>query len=544
MGVFALTQRMSKSMAKAVCSSVLMVGLVLATCLHGSPDTVRILTDEEWFADIGQAEKAIRKTHFKPFHELDEAEFNAAISGLRARVPELSDDEIIIGLARVVALLRDGHTRLHLPRQFPELALEAELGHSGTPPPRHEGLRFHQLPVRFGLFSDGLYVTAASSEYARLVGAKVVRIGALTAESAIAQTRAVSFFENDSRAKLMAPDRLALPEVLRALKITNSIDTIGIVTSDSLGRVRETNLATLSAPPAEWIDGMASPAPLWMRDQETSQWFEALPSSDVIYVQVNRFEESPPRPYSEFVAETLAAARDAGVSKYVLDLRHNSGGAGTWTLPFIRGLVQSEFNRYGRLYVLIGRTTFSASELLLHQLEALSYSIFVGEASGAKPSHFGDAKRVVLDNSGLTLRVSTIYWQSWIANDFRDAITPHIKATISSADWFKGHDPALEAAISYGAPTGLAAQMEALFREGENQNALLLYQRYETDPSYPELRSAIPELIAMADHLIEDQIIRPGYFVFILLNRTYPGIPEVEAGLARAEELARQQADR
>ncbi len=38
----------------------------------------------------------------------------------------------------------------------------------------------------------------------------------------------------------------------------------------------------------------------------------------------------------------------------------------------------------------------------------------------------------------------------------------------------------------------LAAQMEALFREGENQNALLLYQRYETDPSYPELRSAIP----------------------------------------------------
>lgn len=520
-----------------------MVGMVLTMPLDVSADGNRVLTDSQWLADIGQAEQAIRDIHFKPFHQVDEAQFDAAISALEARVPELTDDEIIIGLARAVALLRDGHTRLHLPRQFPQFALEAELGHSGTPAPKYEGLKFHQLPVQFGLFSDGLFVTAAVGEFERLVGNRVVRIGTQTAEDAIEQTRSVSFYENDSRAQLMAPDRLALPEVLRALGISEAVDRIPIVTRDSMGRVRETILSPLTAPIGEWLDGRASAAPLWLRDQEASQWYELLPDADAVYVQVNRFEETPARPYSEFVAETLAAARDAGASRYVLDLRHNSGGVGTWTLPFIRGLVQSEFNRYGRLFVMIGRTTFSAAELLLHRLEALSYAIFVGEPGGAKPSHFGDAKRVVLDNSGLTLRVSTIYWHSWLANDFRDAIAPHIEAPVSSADWFEGRDPALEAAVSYRAPAGVAAQMEALFRAGENQNALLLYQRYQTDPAFTDLRTAIPELIGMADRLIGDGFIRPGYFVFILMDQTYPGNPAVEGGLARAAELVRQESD-
>ena len=123
--------------------------------------SARALSDQEWCGDLQQLSSAIKEIHFKPFHNVPEADFDAAIEELEARVPHMSDAEVIVGMAEIVAQLRDGHTRLHIPRLYPEFALEAELGHSGTPPPKVDSLRFRQSPVRFELFEDGLFVVSA-----------------------------------------------------------------------------------------------------------------------------------------------------------------------------------------------------------------------------------------------------------------------------------------------------------------------------------------------------------------------------------------------
>jgi hypothetical protein len=253
-----------------------------------------------------------------------------------------------------------------------------------------------------------------------------------------------------------------------------------------------------------------------------------------MYVQVNEFEENPVSPYGDFVARTLEAARAAGAERFIVDLRNNFGGFGAWVTPFVTGLGRSEYNEYGRLHILVGRTTFSAAQRFMHQFEELTYATFVGEPGGAKPSHFGDSKRVVLKHSGLTLRVSTIYWHSWLANDFRDAIKPHIPAPLSSADYFSGTDPALAAALEYRSPKTLAAQIDEQFRLGNNQNALLLYTRFMSDASIANHRRVIPQLRRMADRLMEDGLVKQGYFVYFLANGSYPGDAETEAGLARA----------
>ncbi len=527
---------------------ILATVIAAATCLGcaatAPADTTRILADEAWRADLTQMATAIKDIHFKPFIEVSEADFDSAVEALDEQIPNLTDDVIIIEMAKIVSLIRDGHTRLHLPRQYPQFALEAELGHSGTAPPNHDGLKFHQLPVQFGLFENGLFITGAAAGSTALIGQQVVRIGSLPVAEAIEQARLTAFYENDNRSRLMTPDRLALPEVLRALGMVEAIDAVPLLTQDQSGTERVTNLAPLTGNLDGWMSSPTGPPPLYLRDLDTSQWFDVLPPSDsgtgAIYVQVNRFEEAPARPYSEFVVDSLAAAREAGVSRYVLDLRHNSGGIGAWTLPFVTGLTRSEFNQYGRLYVLIGRTTFSAAQHLLHQLEAYSYAMFVGEPGGAKPDHFSDPKRVELEHSGLTLRVSTLFWHSWLANDFRDAITPHIDAPLTSADWFAGRDPALTAALSYTAPATIAAQMDEQFRQQKNQNALLLFQRYLTDGTFTGLEAAIPDLVRMADKLLADGFIRPGLFVFFVVNQAYPGHEVVEAGLARAQRLAEE----
>lgn len=518
---------------------LLVTGLVtIASLAHANASPQQVLSNQQWREDLSQLAAAIKDIHFKPFMELSEVQFDEAVDRLNAQIPTKSDREIIIDMARIVALLRDGHTRLHLPRQYPRFALEAELGHSGTAPPRYDALKFHQMPVRFGLFSDGLFVTGATPERAGLIGQKVIRIGRMLAEQAIEATQAVSFYENQSRAKTMAPDRLALMEVLEALDVTDDSENVELVTRDSQGEITTAMLYPLSGSLDDWVDGQAEPPPRWNRYIDRDEWFELVPEDDAIYVQVNRFAENPKRPYSEFVADALSAARGAGVKRFVVDLRHNSGGIGAWTIPFTTGLTRSEFNQYGRLFVLIGGTTFSAAQHFLHEFEEFSYAIFVGQPSGARPSHFGDGKRVVLENSGLTLRVSTIYWHSWLANDFRDAIDPHLDAPLSSQDFFSGTDPAWRIAIEYRAPKGPAEQIAEQLRKGKIQNGLLLYQRYQTDATYAGLRSGIPDLMKVADELVDEGFTRPGMFIYFLLNQTFPGIEAVEAGLQRTQALA------
>ena len=520
------------------------MGRIAAACLAGILLTAasanadaRALTDAQWRADIEQMSEAIKKTHFKPFHNVAEEDFDASVGVLLNSLHQMSDKEVVVAMAEIIAMLRDGHTRIHIPRVYPELALEAELGHSGTPPPKVASLKFAQLPVRFELFDNGLYIIAARPRYADLIGHRVVAFDDTTVEEAISSVRAVSFTENDSRAKLLAPDRLGLPDVLAYLGIINEADTLSLTTRSVGGEEVSTEMQALVSPGLDFDEGLPDELPTWKKHRDKYRWYEVLADDDAIYVQVNQFEEEPVRPYGEFVAETITAAREAGVSRYIIDLRHNSGGTGAWVTPFVTGLSRSEFNEYGRLFVLMGRTTFSAAQHFLHKFEELTYAAFVGEPSGAKPSHYGDAKRVLLKNSGMTVRVSTIYWHSWLANDFRDAIRPHLPVTSTAADYFEGRDPALAATIGYEAPDDLAGQIDEQFRLGANQNALLLFTRFMSDGTRTDHESAVPGLRTMADRLVEDGYVRPGYFVYLLVNRTFPGDPATEAGLERLQAL-------
>ncbi|MDJ0653355.1 MAG: hypothetical protein QNJ40_04305 [Xanthomonadales bacterium] len=519
---------------RRIVAACLLAGFLTATPVNAD---VRALTDEQWRADIEQMSEAIKNIHFKPFHNLTEAEFDAGIGKLLEDLSDKSDREIVVAMAEVVAQLRDGHTRVHIPRQYPEFALEAELGHSGTPPPKVESLKFAQLPVRFELFVDGLFVIAARPEFSELIGHRVEMIDETPVKDAIAAVRSVSFVENDSRAKLMAPDRLGLPDVLAYLNIINSPESLSLTTRGADGEPVSTELRALSKPGHRFVDGLPDTLPSWQKHRDKYRWYEVRPDDDAIYVQVNQFEEQPVRPYGEFVAETVAAAREAGVSRYIIDLRHNSGGIGAWVTPFVVGLSRSEFNEYGRLFVLMGRTTFSAAQHFLHRFEEMTYAAFVGEPSGAKPSHYGDGKRVVLTNSGITIRVSTIYWHSWLANDFRDATNPHVPAALEAEDYFKGKDPVLSAAIRYKAPPTLAGQIDQQFRLGANQNALLLFTRFMSDGTRTDHERVVGELRMMADRLAKDGFVRPGYFVYFLLNQTFPGDQETQAGLERLRAL-------
>jgi hypothetical protein len=179
---------MKKSLAITFC------GVFLGLLGNAAFAAERVLDDAAWRADIDTVARSIVEFHPRPFRDLSAEDFRQQHQRLIDDVPSLSDKAIIIRLAALVGLIKDGHTRLTIPREHPEIGLE--FGHTPTLAPEHDELAFKQLPLAFEKFEDGVFVVAASSTAASLIGHKVSKIDDTPIEEALEMVQAVTFADN------------------------------------------------------------------------------------------------------------------------------------------------------------------------------------------------------------------------------------------------------------------------------------------------------------------------------------------------------------
>src|SRR2546430_12521 len=87
----------------------------------------------------------------------------------------------------------------------------------------------------------------------------------------------------------------------------------------------------------------------------------------------------------------FALADSVSPARLVLDIRENTGGNGGLNrYPVQQLLRRPTLDRPDRLFVIIGRRTFSAGQQFTNLLEAWTQATFVGEPSGQRPSQYGD----------------------------------------------------------------------------------------------------------------------------------------------------------
>jgi tetratricopeptide (TPR) repeat protein len=257
----------------------------------------------------------------------------------------------------------------------------------------------------------------------------------------------------------------------------------------------DTDLSWL--PKEGWVDMRdGAPAVLWLKDPKNRFWFERLPNSKVVYAQLNEVNDKPDESLAEFSKRLLAYVEANEVEKLVLDLRLNRGGNGGLLRPLVLGLVKSKINQRGRLFVLMGRSTWSAAQFLLNRLEGLADVLFVGEPSGSKGNHYGDSRRITLPNSGVTVRVSVYYWQEWEPWDARPWTAPHITAELSSEDYRAGNDPALKAVLAYVPRKSLSQVLDEALTEGGAELALKRFREFRADPVNKFAETEEPLLVA------------------------------------------------
>jgi C-terminal processing protease CtpA/Prc len=186
------------------------------------------------------------------------------------------------------------------------------------------------------------------------------------------------------------------------------------------------------------------PQPLFLSKMDDPYWFKILPEHSTIYIQFNEVTQKEEQSIEDFNMELRKKITQNKTENLILDLRHNHGGDGSLLPPMLKTIMNFEFkNPNGKIFVIMGRGTFSAGQNFLTDITNFTNAILVGEPSGSKPNHIGDAGWFQLPYSGLKGIVSTQFHQTSTAEDNRKWIAPHIPVGLSSTDYFNGNDKAL-----------------------------------------------------------------------------------------------------
>jgi hypothetical protein len=373
------------------------------------------------------------RLHPPPIAARDQQRFHAAAAALVRRLPRLTREQAVTELVRLAALPglggREGHTGI-----FPWIP--------GSPT--------HAYPLRFWQFPEGLVVTAARPPYAGLVGSRLVSVQGRPIDEVLALVSPLVPRDNESSLSAYRPLFLMVSELLTGLGVLDHVGPVQLEVADPNGRRRVVTVDPIGADEqSAWLGGEPLRLPpdrrqLWLSQPDSTLWWRFLPRSGTLYLQFNAVRGGIDRTAEQ--VRQRAAGRD--VRSVVVDLRQNGGGDNTTYDPLLAALQDPAVDRAHRLFVLVGRVTFSAAANFATRLESTTSAVFVGEPMGGSPNLYGDATRVALPGSGLALYVATRYWQLSTPDDPRTTIDPDLAAPLSWLDYRLRRDPCLERIIA------------------------------------------------------------------------------------------------
>jgi hypothetical protein len=411
--------------------------------LTGLIDRDPMTRDEGWRFDLRLLARETRRLAYAPWRHVSETEFDAEVARIDAAIPDLTDLQVIVEFSRLLALLGDGHAGVYPPPDDPE--------------------NRRALPLQFFRFEDGIFIIAARPEQADLLGAELLAIGDYAVADAVIAVTPLICRDNEHWLKYAVPHRLRETPVLHALGLIPDRDRalLTIRTLDDETRTIEIGTETAYPRallqrhfyrPADWLflpEVLPGPVPHALRNMRLAYWFEVLPGERLLYAQINGVQNHPSESLEAFSHRMIDAAEGPAIDRLVLDLRWNSGGNTFLEMPLIHRLIGSRtLNRRGRLYVIIGRGTFSAAQNLATLLERHTEAIFVGEPTGSSPTFVGETIDFQLPYSGAWANVSDLLWQSGWPMDERTWIAPLLYTPPTFADFRENRDPAMEAILA------------------------------------------------------------------------------------------------
>src|SRR5215210_7168687 len=389
--------------------------------------------------DVRTLMAQIRVIHPNPFHATPEPAFQAAADDLATRAESLSPDRLLVELMRFTNLLgeRDGH--------------------SGTFPLDSANPRvLHLFPLYLYKFRDGLFVVSAPGRR-ELVGSRLLAIDGMRVDELESLVRPLVPRDNEATRTDRFMSFMLTAEVLHGLGVRAGTGPATFTLQAGGRPQRDVVLAPVTA--AAYLRRMTPsfpsfvyalpkrPAPLYLRRRGIDHYATTLDRGRVVYVGYNLTLGST----FEVARKVARLAKPRKVRRVIVDVRLNPGGDNHTYVPLLATLRSKRINRSGKLVALIGRSTFSAAQNFITELERKTRVTFIGETSGGSPNLYGDVQAVELPSAGVSVNVAAVYWQKSFAADLRVAIEPKVTVPLRSTAFFRGKDPVLAAALAYRA---------------------------------------------------------------------------------------------
>ena len=389
-------------------------------------------TTAEWIADLDTLAARIRAVHPNPFEQVGEVRFDGEVRALADAIPSMTDDDILAGFARIVALSRDAPC---------------------IPNVMSYNLGWHMLPLSFWWFEDGLRVTLAPRERKELLGCRVVAVEETPVEEAMERMRRYLTAEAESGWLSRGPLALSVGEWLVAEGIASDPRRIALTFEGEDGERFTERIGTVHyLKVAYW--SMVRPAandahPVGLNDRRDNYTFEMLPDKKTVIFRFHAVVDlGGERSLGGFLDSLSAFVKESRAKRLVIDLRSNSGGNGhniPQVVDMVRGL--DGINNSGRLYVLIGRRTFSAAVMTASVLRNNTRAILVGEPTGQGPDFYSSPTIVRLPHCKREFFISTRPTFATPVSGDRDQIEPNLFVRETWEDVVDGRDAALQAVL-------------------------------------------------------------------------------------------------
>ena len=387
-----------------------------------------------WREEIDLLGRELSRRHPDLFFQTDSTHFYRALANVADHAGGKTPLGIAVELQKVLAGMGDAHTRVNY----------------------HYYIRKEYiLPVECYWFQEGIHVLRAREGYEHLLGKRITAINGTPVEQVIDSLATLITRRNPSLVMHHVPAMITWAELLEHFGFCRS-DRLEISLADMQGNTSSIEIS-LPARKSEMMAVKTDSLPMGWVDRKSLFREVYLPDERLYYIQYNKCWSREAEKlfgsgasalflpsFREFEKEVVHTIRKEEVERLVFDLRFNGGGNSVQGTRFIRKIKRTGIGTRARVYLIVGRGTFSSAIINAVEIMEAFDVLVLGENTGGKPNHFGEVRRFVLPESKMVVSHATKYFT--LMDDDPPAIIPDIHTPDTFVSFMKGIDPSLEAA--------------------------------------------------------------------------------------------------
>lgn len=414
----------------------LLIGLF---CLLFSSSVVAQRTD--WKKDIRHLRKELPERHVQLFSVLSRKEFNQRLDWLEQHCNTMSDVDVILYLQKLMADLGDSHTSIELSKEYFANSL---------------------LPLHLYRYSDGYYVLYTLPAYKEMLLSRIEAINGFPVQQI--EDSLKKLFPNDGSNYALSKLHRYLPSVAILKSFGFCADENSetkVAVKDTAGNVREFAMNKGKVTRQNRVGALPDSLTFIVRSERS--FFDVFwrGEDSILYIMYNKCwsrelqrefgndkdDLSAYPSFVEFSNKVFSMADEYPVSKLVMDLRYNGGGASSQGTILIKKMMEHKKLRKARAFVVFSRFTFSSAVLNALDMKEMMGAVSIGDTAGGTPNHYGEVKSFLLPSSGLKVTYSTKYFER-ITNG-TNVLAPELKVVETFADFMSGEDAIYNAIREY-----------------------------------------------------------------------------------------------